>query len=101
MATAQATLLGGKSSGWGYDIKDCTLHTHHRSIWTYCIAPNGTGEIGTGEIGTGEIGTGEIGTVEKGTTEIGTGEREAMRLACCTSEAVPAPPGKATTSTEA
>ena len=34
-------------------------------------------------------------------TEIGTGEREAMRLACCTSEAVPAPPGKATTSTEA
>ena len=34
-------------------------------------------------------------------TEIGTGDREAMRRACCTSEAVPAPPGKATTSTEA
>ena len=34
-------------------------------------------------------------------TEIGTGERDAMRRACCTSEAVPAPPGKATTSTEA
>ena len=34
-------------------------------------------------------------------TEIGTGEREAIRRACCTSEAVPAPPGKATTSTEA
>jgi hypothetical protein len=34
-------------------------------------------------------------------TEIGTGEREAIRRACCTSETVPAPPGKATTSTEA
>lgn len=34
-------------------------------------------------------------------TEIGTGERDAMRRACCTSEAVPAPPGKATTRTEA
>ena len=34
-------------------------------------------------------------------TAIGTGEREAMRRACCTSEAVPAPPGNATTSTEA
>ena len=34
-------------------------------------------------------------------TEIGTGERKAIRRACCTSEAVPAPPGKATTSTEA
>ena len=34
-------------------------------------------------------------------TEIGTDEREAMRRACCTSEAVPRPPGKATTSTEA
>ncbi len=34
-------------------------------------------------------------------TEIGTGERDAIRRACCTSETVPAPPGKATTSTEA
>ncbi len=34
-------------------------------------------------------------------TEIGTGEREAMRRASCTSEAVPEPPGKATTSAEA
>jgi hypothetical protein len=33
--------------------------------------------------------------------EIGTGERDAIRRACCTSEAVPAPPGKATTNTEA
>jgi hypothetical protein len=33
-------------------------------------------------------------------TEIGTGEREAMRRASLTSEAVPAPPGKATTNTE-
>jgi hypothetical protein len=33
-------------------------------------------------------------------TENGTGEREAMRRACCTSEAVPTPPGNATTSTE-
>ncbi len=33
-------------------------------------------------------------------TEIGTGEREAMPRACRTSEAVPAPPGKAMTSTE-
>jgi hypothetical protein len=33
-------------------------------------------------------------------TEIGTGERDAMRRASLTSEAVPAPPGKATTSTE-
>ena len=31
----------------------------------------------------------------------GTGEREEQRRACCTSEAVPAPPGKAITSTEA
>lgn len=35
------------------------------------------------------------------TTAIGTGERDAMRRACCTSEAVPGPPGKATTNTEA
>jgi hypothetical protein len=35
------------------------------------------------------------------TTTSGTGELEAMRRACCTKEAVPAPPGKATTSTEA
>jgi hypothetical protein len=34
-------------------------------------------------------------------TEIGTGERDAIRRACCTSEAVPAPPGTATTNTEA
>ena len=34
------------------------------------------------------------------TTAIGTGEREARRRAWCTSEAVPGPPGKATTSTE-
>ena len=34
-------------------------------------------------------------------TEIGTGEREAMRRASLTSEAVPGPPGKATTNTEA
>ena len=34
------------------------------------------------------------------TTAIGTGEREAMRRASLTSEAVPAPPGKATTNTE-
>ena len=34
-------------------------------------------------------------------TQIGTAEWDAMRLACFTSEAVPAPPGKATTSTEA
>ena len=33
-------------------------------------------------------------------TEIGTGEHDAMRRASLTSEAVPAPPGKATTSTE-
>jgi len=32
-------------------------------------------------------------------TAIGTGELVAMRRACCTNEAVPAPPGKATTST--
>jgi hypothetical protein len=31
----------------------------------------------------------------------GTGEREEQRLACCTSDAVPGPPGKAITSTEA
>ena len=35
------------------------------------------------------------------TTEIGTGERDAIRRASLTSEAVPVPPGKATTSTEA
>ena len=34
-------------------------------------------------------------------TEIGTGEWEAMRRASLTSEAVPGPPGKATTNTEA
>ena len=34
------------------------------------------------------------------TTEIGTGERDAIRRVSLTSEAVPAPPGKATTSTE-
>jgi hypothetical protein len=34
------------------------------------------------------------------TTAIGTGELEAMRRASLTSEAVPAPPGKATTNTE-
>ena len=33
-------------------------------------------------------------------TAIGTGELAAMRRTCCTSEAVPAPPGKVTTSTE-
>jgi hypothetical protein len=31
----------------------------------------------------------------------GTGEREEQRLACCTSDAVPGPPGKEITSTEA
>ena len=35
------------------------------------------------------------------TTAIGTGERAAKRRACCTSEAVPGPPGNATTTTEA
>ena len=34
-------------------------------------------------------------------TTTGTGEREEQRRACCTSEAVPGPPGKAITSTEA
>jgi hypothetical protein len=34
-------------------------------------------------------------------TTTGTGEREEQRRACCTSEAGPAPPGKAITSTEA
>jgi len=34
------------------------------------------------------------------TTARGTGEREAIRRACCTSDAVPGPPGKASTSTE-
>jgi len=34
-------------------------------------------------------------------TSTGTGEREEQRRACCTSEAVPGPPGKAITSTEA
>jgi hypothetical protein len=34
-------------------------------------------------------------------TTTGTGEREEQRLACCTSDAVPGPPGKAITSTEA
>ena len=45
-------------------------------------------------------GSGEKGA-ETSITAIGTGEREAERRACCTSEAVPAPPGKAITSTEA
>ena len=45
-------------------------------------------------------GSGEKGS-ETSITAIGTGEREAVRRACCTSEAVPAPPGKAITSTEA
>ena len=44
------------------------------------------------------------GSGEKGggtsITTTGTGEREEQRRACCTSEAVPAPPGKAITSTE-
>jgi hypothetical protein len=45
------------------------------------------------------------GSGEKGggtsITTTGTGEREEQRRACCTSEAVPGPPGKAITSTEA
>ena len=45
------------------------------------------------------------GSGEKGggtsITTTGTGEREEQRRACCTREAVPAPPGKAITSTEA
>ena len=45
-------------------------------------------------------GSGENGA-ETSITATGTGEREEQRRACCTSEAVPAPPGKAITSTEA
>ncbi len=45
-------------------------------------------------------GSGENGGGTSITTT-GTGEREEQRRACCTSEAVPAPPGKAITSTEA
>jgi hypothetical protein len=45
-------------------------------------------------------GSGENGGGTSITTT-GTGEREEQRLACCTSDAVPGPPGKAITSTEA
>jgi hypothetical protein len=45
--------------------------------------------------GSGENGGGTS------TTTTGTGEREEQRRACCTSEAVPAPPGNAITKTEA
>jgi len=45
-------------------------------------------------------GSGENGGGTSITTT-GTGEREEQRRACCTREAVPAPPGKAITSTEA
>ena len=44
-------------------------------------------------------GSGENGGGTSITTT-GTGEREEQRRACCTSEAVPGPPGKAITSTE-
>jgi len=46
-------------------------------------------------------GSGENGGGGTSITTTGTGEREEQRRACCTSEAVPAPPGKAITSTEA
>lgn len=56
---------------------------------------NGVADAAQAARGFGENGGGTS------ITTTGTGEREEQRRACCTSEAVPAPPGKAITSTEA
>ena len=56
---------------------------------------NGAADAAQAARGSGENGGGTS------ITTTGTGEREEQRRACCTSEAVPGPPGKAITSTEA
>ena len=56
---------------------------------------NGVADAAQAARGFGENGGGTS------ITTTGTGEREEQRRACCTSEAVPAPPGKAITSTAA
>ena len=56
---------------------------------------NGAADAAQAARGSGENGGGTS------ITTTGTGEREEQRQACCTSEAVPSPPGKAITSIEA